>query len=89
MVPFPTRTARPTQQPDAPEELLSTSRIRAEVAKLRPGIHPSPNTIVRWARKGVRGKRLNLQRVGTRNYVTRADLKAFLDAITTSAATAA
>lgn len=48
----------------------------AEAARL---INVSPNTIIRWAREGVRGVRLQSARLGSRLYTSQAAIDVFMN----------
>jgi Protein of unknown function (DUF1580) len=58
-------------------DFISLTAASREVAS-----HPSPATIWRWYRHGVRGVRLQTWCLGTRRYTTRAALDAFIAGVT-------
>jgi hypothetical protein len=55
-----------------------------ELRKLVKGLPkvPSPGCLVRWHRKGVRGRKLRVLRIGVLLYSTRDELTAFLQSTT-------
>jgi hypothetical protein len=62
----------------APERRLTLTEV-AVVIGSQTGRRPSSSTCWRWALKGVRGKKLDVIRVGGVLYATMASVEAFLD----------
>ena len=67
---------------DTPTELLTAGWLTlAQAARLLP-TKPAPSTLWRWARKGLRGIRLEYRRLGGRIVVTEDALRRFMEELT-------
>jgi hypothetical protein len=71
---------------DSSEKMLSISQAARNLPAVRGKKSPHPNTLVRWARVGLRSKsgkivRLDIQRVGGTNCTSMAALQRFFDAL--------
>lgn len=63
------------------ETLINLSQAAAIVAEMLPTGALNCSTLSRWVSRGVRGRRLEVRRIGGRVYTTRAALGRFLDAL--------